>query len=436
MGDNSQIFFNKKILIYGLGKSGLSSFNFLKKKNEVYLFDDNLNLKINKSIKKKILNFKKLLNIKFDLIILSPGIDIKKCKLKNLLKKKNKDIYTDLDVFYSYYKNISITITGTNGKSTTCKLLYEILKDQKKDVRLVGNIGTPILSMKKISKKTIFVIEASSYQLEYSKIFSSKFAAILNIAPDHLERHGNLNSYIKAKFKIFNNQKRSAIGFINKNDHLIQKRIKEKNLKLKLVNVDTKLNNFLLKRIRNKYFLSRSNQANLSFVLEIIKKFNIKLNQLFRSINKFKGLNYRQEIIYKKNKLLIINDSKSTSYSSSKELLEMYENIHWLIGGIPKKDDKLSLSKKYFKNIKIYVFGKKFKKFSKDLRKKAELKRFKNLNLALLAIFKNIHKKKYSNNTILFSPASASFDSFKNFEERGSYFNKLIKRYINERKII
>ena len=314
--------------------------------------------------------------------------------------------------------------------------MYEILKDQKKDVRLVGNIGTPILSMKKISKKTIFVIEASSYQLEYSKIFSSKFAAILNIAPDHLERHGNLNNYIKAKFKIFNNQKRSAIGFINKNDHLIQKRIKEKKLKLKLVNVDTKLNNFLLKRIRNKYFLSRSNQANLSFVLEMTKKFNVKSNKLFKSVNKFKGLNYRQKIIYNKNKLVIINDSKSTSYSSSKELLEMYENIHWLIGGIPKKNDKILLLKKYFKNIKIYVFGKNFKKFSKDLKDKAPFKRFKNLNLAVKAIFKNIHKKKHSNNTILFSPASASFDSFKNFEERGSYFNKLIKKYINERKII
>ncbi len=101
-----------------------------------------------------------------------------------------------------------------------------------------------------------------------------------------------------------------------------------------------------------------------------------------------------------------------------------------------KKDDKLFLSKKYFKNIKIYVFGKNFKKFSNDLKQKAELKRFKNLNLALSAIFKNIHKKKHLNNTILFSPASASFDSFKNFEERGLYFNKLIKRHFNERKII
>ncbi len=132
MSDNSQIFFNKKILIYGLGKSGLSSFKFLKSKNDVYLFDDNLSLKINKFIKKKILNFKEILKTKFDLIILSPGIDIKKCKLKKLLKKKTKDIYTDLDVFHSFYRNVSFTITGTNGKSTTCKLLHDILKDQKK----------------------------------------------------------------------------------------------------------------------------------------------------------------------------------------------------------------------------------------------------------------------------------------------------------------
>jgi len=436
MSNNSQIFLNKKILIYGLGKSGLSSFNFLRNKNDVYLFDDSLSLKINKSIKKKILNFKELFETKFDLIILSPGIDINKCKLKNLLKKKNNDIYTDLDVFNSFYKNVSFTITGTNGKSTTCKLLYDILKDQKKDVRLVGNIGTPILSIKKISKKTIFVIEASSYQLEYSKIFSSKFTAVLNIAPDHLERHGNLNNYIEAKFKIFNNQKRGAIGFVNKNDRLIQKKIKTKKQKYNLINVDTKLSNFILKKIKNKYFLSKSNQANLSFVLEMIKRFNVKSNKLLKSVNKFKGLNYRQKIIYNKNKLIIINDSKSTSYSSSKELLEMYENIHWLIGGIPKKDDKLLLSKKFFKKIKIYVFGKNFKKFSKDFKEKAELKKFKNLDLALSAIFKSIYKKKHSNNTILFSPASASFDSFKNFEERGLYFNKLIKRHINERKII
>jgi UDP-N-acetylmuramoylalanine--D-glutamate ligase len=86
--------------------------------------------------------------------------------------------------------------------------LYEVLKNQKFDVRLVGNIGNPILSEKNIKKKTIFVIEASSYQLEYSKIFKSKYAAILNLSPDHIERHKTLKNYVKAKFKLLKNQKK------------------------------------------------------------------------------------------------------------------------------------------------------------------------------------------------------------------------------------
>ena len=97
----------------------------------------------------------------------------------------------------------------------------------------------------------------------------------------------------------------------------------------------------------------------------MIKKFNVKSNKLLKSVNKFKGLNYRQKIIYNKNKLIIINDSKSTSYSSSKELLEMYENIHWLIGGIPKKDDKLLLSKKYFKILRFMSLVKTLKNSQK-----------------------------------------------------------------------
>ena len=156
MSDNSQIFFKKKILIYGLGKSGLSSFHFLKSKNEVYLYDDDTNLKVSKSIKKRILSFKKLSKLKFDFIVISPGINKSNCKLKGLLKKNYRNIYTDLDIFYSFNKNDCITITGTNGKSTTCKLLYDILRDQKIDVKLVGNIGIPILSIKKKIKENYF----------------------------------------------------------------------------------------------------------------------------------------------------------------------------------------------------------------------------------------------------------------------------------------
>tara|TARA_B100001057_G_scaffold500044_1_gene613150 strand:- start:4488 stop:5798 length:1311 start_codon:yes stop_codon:yes gene_type:complete len=435
MSDNSQIFFKKKILIYGLGKSGLSSFHFLKSKNEVYLYDDDTNLKVSKSIKKRILSLKKLSKLKFDFIVISPGINKSNCKLKGLLKKNYRNIYTDLDIFYSFNKNDCITITGTNGKSTTCKLLYDILRDQKIDVKLVGNIGIPILSIKKKLKKTIFVIEASSYQLEYSKIFSSKYAAILNIAPDHLERHGNLRKYALAKFKLLKNQKEGSSGYINKNDYLTQLEIKRNKLRTNIKKINTKIKKKFLKKIDNKYFDSKTNQANLSFVLEIIKNFPIKKNILLKSINEFKGLNYRQQTIYDKKKLIIINDSKSTSYSSSEELLKSYENISWLIGGIPKKNDKLNLSKKYYGNIQAYIFGENYKKFCNDLKNKIKFKKFHNLRDALKAILINIGINKNRRNTILFSPASASFDLFENFEDRGLFFNKLIKKYIHAKKI-
>ena len=168
------IFLNKKILVYGLGKSGLSTFKFLKSKSNVYLYDDfSENIK-SSYLNKNLISLKDIFNSQFDSIILSPGIDIGNCKLSKFLKRNKKKIYTDLDIFYSFYKNDCITITGTNGKSTTCQLLYEVLSKEKDDVRLVGNIGNPILSENKIKKKTIFVIEASSYQLDYSKIFKSE----------------------------------------------------------------------------------------------------------------------------------------------------------------------------------------------------------------------------------------------------------------------
>ena len=175
------IFLNKKILIYGLGKTGLSALKFLKNKAETFAHDDDLSRLKTLRIQNMI-SYKNILKLNFDQIILSPGIDINKCKLSKFLKKNQSKIYSDLDVFYSFYSNDCITITGTNGKSTTCKLLYEVLLNQKHDVRLVGNIGNPILSLKNFKKKTIFIVEASSYQLEYSQLFKSKYAVILNFA--------------------------------------------------------------------------------------------------------------------------------------------------------------------------------------------------------------------------------------------------------------
>jgi UDP-N-acetylmuramoylalanine--D-glutamate ligase len=437
MLNNNNIFLKKKILIYGLGKSGLSSYQYLKKHSTLYLFDDKKNSTKNIEIKKRIIKYKNINNNKFDRIIISPGIDLNKCKLNKYLKKNLHKINTDLDIFYSFYNvNKNITITGTNGKSTTAKIIYDVLKDQKFDARLVGNIGNPILLEKNITKNTIFVIEASSYQLEYSKLFKANFSAILNISPDHLERHGKLKNYIKAKFKLVRNQTQKGVAFLNSKNPHIMKEVKKNRVFCKIIKIKKTISLKNLKKINNPYFITEGNKENLSFVFEISKKLNLKKNILFKTLTKFNGLKYRQEIIYKSKNLTIINDSKATSYSSSTSILKSLSNVCWLVGGIAKKGDKFLLSKKQCLHFKAYIFGKHSKYFIKELRNKVNLEYFDTLKKALQKVIIDIDLKSNQNihQTILFSPSGASFDSFKNFEDRGKKFNTLIKKIINARQ--
>ncbi|MDA7457345.1 UDP-N-acetylmuramoyl-L-alanine--D-glutamate ligase [Candidatus Pelagibacter ubique] len=423
-------FSKKRILIYGLGKSGLSTYNYLKKNNIISLYDDRIITK--KNIKDTYKTYKEIIKKEFDCIIISPGIDINNCKLSRFLKKNHKKIYTDLDIFYSRYAfNQKITITGTNGKSTTAKLLYDILKDQKKDVRLVGNIGNPVLLEKKIKKDTLFVIEASSYQLEYSKLFKTNISLILNISPDHLERHKTINKYVSAKFKLIKNQSKNDIAILNTKNFYIKRKLKQKKFAPSILKIEKYISDRFIKKIDNHYFDTDGNKENLTFVLKVSKILKLKNNLLLKSLKNFKGLNFRQEIIHNSKFLKIINDSKATSFSSSEKLLKSLKNIYWIIGGLPKKGDKFLLKKNDCKKIKLYIFGKNQKFFINELKNKMAFKSFLNLKSLIPKVFLDIKNENiFIKKTILFSPASASFDTFKNFEERGRYFNKLIKNYI------
>lgn len=426
------IFLGKKILIYGLGKSGISSYNFLKNKSDVYLFDDNQ--KINLKTKKNIIRPEQIKKINFDRIIISPGIDISNCKLSKFLKKNFTKIHTDLDVLFSFYNNESITITGTNGKSTTAQILHDVLIDQKKDSRLIGNIGNPVLSEKNINKKTIFVIEASSYQLDYSSIFRTKYAVILNITSDHIERHKSLKNYVNAKFKLLKSQIRGSFAYVKKDNELITKELKKNKYSSKINRVQTSNLNKKFYKITNKYFISDSNKENLSFIFKIASKLKLNKKKLIKTINNFKGLDYRQQIIFDKKNLTVINDSKSTSFASSENILKNLNDAYWILGGIPKKGDKFKLSKINCKNIRAFIFGVHRNKFSKILKNKLKVKSFSSLQETLQVIFSEINNKNSKKNIIFFSPAGASFDSFKNFEDRGYFFNKLIKKYINAKR--
>ena len=435
----SQKYKNKKIAIYGMGITGCSAATTLKKLGaKIFCWDDN------PKIRRKINNFnfpldKFWLNKDFvDNIVISPGIDINRCKIRKYLKKNLNKIITDLDLFFELNKNsIIISITGTNGKSTTCKIIEKILKTARYDVITAGNIGDPILSLDKIKKKYIFILEVSSYQLQYSKIFHSKYAAILNISPDHLERHKNIKNYVKVKSKIFLAQNDSDYSYINsrnKFSKLIKNIFKSLKLKSKLISVNKSSCNLLLKKINNKYFESEGNIENLTFAYTIVKNFKVSDKIIIKALNEFKGLSHRQEVIFSNKKLLCINDSKATSFDACLQSLLNYNKIYWIVGGVPKYKDNFYLKKVRKKIIKAYIVGKNISFFKKQIGNNIPYIVSKNIRNAVNNIYKDSKLNENSKKTILLSPAAASFDQFSNFENRGTYFKNLIIKKFKKRQ--
>ena len=304
--------------LYGLGLTGNSAFKFLKKKKvkKIYTWDDKKN--INK--KKKFNFFKKALD-EVDYIVISPGIDIQKTKLKLKLARNKNKIITDLDLFYMQkFTSKTIVITGTNGKSTVCKLIQHIFRENKLDVKLGGNIGKPILDLK-IKKKSIVIIEASSFQLAHSKFIKPTFAIILNISNDHINWHKTIKNYRNSKFKIFSKQDSEDVALLNDKKLITLFRKKNYLSKLHIIKKNY-LNNKIKKKITNDYLISEPNLENVTFAYHISKIFKIKLNIFLKAINKFKGLAHRYEIFLERNKVTFINDSKATSFNSTKYALK------------------------------------------------------------------------------------------------------------------
>lgn len=410
----------KSYLIYGLGLTGISVLNFLKKlkvKN-IYTWDD-----------KKKLNPKIFINYikKVDHIVISPGINIKHTKFNKVLLKNKKKIITDLDLFYLQKPEVkSIVITGTNGKSTTCKILERVLKFNKTAVKTCGNIGSPILNIN-IKNKNFIIIEASSFQLAYSKYVKPNYAMILNISNDHLDWHGSKKNYLNSKLKIFSNQDNKDHAFLSEQKYV--KLFRKKNFLGSLKFVKTNSFSKLKKDIKNKYLLSKPNEKNLLFVYSLIKFLKIKNNIFLKAINSFEGLSHRYEIFYKKKNVTFINDSKATSFEASKYAIKNNKNIFWIVGGKNKLGDSFELKNLKKNIIKSFIIGKKTAFFKNQLSNHINYKVSYTLQKAVVDIFKDLKKFNSNDITVLFSPASASYDQFKNFMIRGDKFKFFVRKY-------
>ena len=417
--------FTKNFFVYGLGSSGKSCVVFFRNYKYNFLaFDDNSSkldnfLNDNEIIfKKNILNHLK----DSDYIIVSPSINIKNHKYLKFFKNK---IITDIDIIFSIASTNTtfIGITGTEGKSTVSTYLKSIINFNNKAI-LLGNIGNFILhkpnSKKLIQKFKFIIFELSSYQLDKIKYLKIDVGLITNIYPDHLSYHKNFYNYIISKCKI-----KKLIK--NKGKILINSETKKT-----LINFN-QYNNLTFKVFINKNIKFLSNDSffiqNKSAVVALLKCLNISYN-----LNYFKNLQqlpFRNNLIFKTNYFSIFNDSKSTNLLNSIKTFNSIteKNKVLILGGLLKS---FQINLPIIHNSIILIFGEDKNLFASKLRIKNSVI-YKFLNLNELVIFLSFFiSNNFQKNSILFSPGGESFDSYKNFIERGRHFNSLVKKHINE----
>lgn len=441
-----------KDYVYGISKSGLAVIKLLKKQDKNFeCWDDNK--KTRYLLKKKFKNLNLIpinkINLKnYNNIYVTPGISINDKKFSKAEKSKLK---RDLNL---YYENITtekiIAITGTNGKSTTTKLIGDILKKSSKKVFVGGNIGEPLCNSI-LQKKLFFyhVVELSSFQLESIKNFEPKISIILNLAQDHLDRYENFTQYVEAKKNILKINSNN-INLISIDDKFSKKIFNDINIKNKISfslhnsNADIYYENgFIVDKYFSKFKkhklqnisldLSQTyNIQNMLAAYAVCKYLRIPIKFFNESIKNFKGLPFRSSIILNTKSKLIINNSKATNVASALFTLENKKNIFLLLGGIAKKGDEFEKFIKFKNDIKkIYIYGKSRLLIKKQMKLNSISEVYENLEGAFNNLWK--HLEKFDGKaTVIFAPACASFDQFENFEKRGDFFNKLVFKKIKK----
>ncbi len=398
---------NKKILILGFQKEGLSTLSFCKK-NILYKEIGVADIEEKRIDDKKIaVYFGKdyLKAIKdYDVIIKSPGVP-----LSHIKARKNQIITSQSDIFLSNSKAKIIGITGTKGKSTTAQVLYNIIKKIYKRSFLVGNIGTPPLDyLKKEKKDDWFIYELSSFQLQtISK--SPYIALILNIYPDHLDQHKSFKEYIMAKEKITKFQKKSDFLIYNKDNAIIKK-----------IATKSKAKKIGFKEDKEKKGII----ANINPILKVTDILKINKNIVNETINTFQNLPHRMEYIGKHKNIYFYNDSAATIPEATVFAIKNINNLQTIIiGGSKKGADVKSLINtiKKSKIQNIIILGEtpsSLKDSVCNINK--SIYNVSNMKDAVKICYKNTNK----NMACALSPGFASFNMFKNYKERGNSFHK------------
>ena len=403
--------------VFGLGRSGKGTVDYLLARGDkVYAWDDGEAARAGI----KCTDPKEWDWAKIDELVLSPGIPLTHPKPHYIVEaahKAGKRIICDIEILWEDNKDAKfVAITGTNGKSTTTALIAHILKEAGYDVAVGGNLGTAALTL---GKHAYYVIEMSSYQLDLIDKARFDVAVWLNISPDHIDRHGDIEGYIKAKMNIFKNGNETAI--IGTDDEYGVKVVDE------ISRAQT--SDFVLNITReNKIgdfpnLPGLHNMQNINAADEAAEALDVPEAVIMAAIKSFPGLHHRIEFVRTIDDVKFVNDSKATNADSTQWALECFDNIYWIAGGVPKEGGIKSLERYFPKISKAYLIGQAADEFAATLEGKVKYEKCGTLENAVA-----LAAKEAKNGVVLLSPACASFDQFKSYEHRGDVFKALVTR--------
>ena len=414
----------------------LSDLGKIKEKYKTVLSDYKIDFEEEKHSTERILTA--------ELIVKSPGIP-DKAPLIVQLKEKGIPVISEIEFAGRYTNAKTICITGSNGKTTTTLLLYHILKNAGLNVGLAGNVGKSFAWQVAEEKHDVYVIELSSFQLDGMYDFRTDVAILMNITPDHLDRYNyNMQNYTDSKFRIIQNQTKNDFFIICADDEVTQNELKKKNIEPVIIpfglgepagnSAGIKNDQLIINLHQNQFSMSilelalqgKHNTYNSMAAGIASMIFEIRNEQLRESLASFTGVEHRLERFLKVHGIEFVNDSKATNVNSTWYALEsIYKPIVWIAGGVDKGNDYNMLKALAKEKVKAIVC------LGKDNQKLHDAFKGVVKNIVDASSMDEAVKAAYylarNGDTVLLSPACASFDLFENYEDRGTQFKQNVR---------
>ncbi|MEM0985397.1 MAG: UDP-N-acetylmuramoyl-L-alanine--D-glutamate ligase [Pseudomonadota bacterium] len=452
----------RQVAVFGLGRTGLSAAKALMVGGaDVHAWDDNeATRKAAEAEGVTLSDINKRDWQTFEALILSPGVPLRHPKPHRIVRMAQSvsvPIVGDMELFARAVASLPersrpriVGITGTNGKSTTTALVGHILKRAGQDVRIGGNIGKGVLDLDPLHANATFVLELSSYQLDLVQSLHCDVAVFLNLTPNHLDRHGTLESYLAAKRRIFQNQKAgdtAVIGIDDVHSQSLAMGLSRGPAAVSQISADFALgrgvsavDGLLFDSQKGKAerigdlrtapaLPGKHNHQNAAAAYAACRALGIEPRLIMAGIQSFTGLAHRQEAVTTVNGVRFINDSKATNPLAAEQALKAYERIHWIAGGQTHAEPIDRLVPHLDRVACAYLIGESAPALAKALKGKVKTQLCKTLNVAFGKAVTGAEAESAAENdpgaVVLLSPAAPSFDQFKDFEARGEAFRQL-----------